>query len=220
MASALLLLGVVMSVMSTSAASGAKPNIVLFLCDDMDQTLGGWTPMKQTTTLYSEKVITCLSCSVCGWVCMGGGVSMLTCAFGWVWLGGHRKQLVYPHTVREPTPSSPAIRRPSWQSTTAWPTLHSGRPGSVRQSDSGTASHALTRAILHEFPHVRISPLRSLGCAALRGENSYLDGVRQPTLTHDSWILPPLSWHSLLHTVRGVSNHWKLRALWHHVPPE
>lgn len=38
------------------AAGAAKPNIVLFLVDDMDYTLGAWTPMKQTTELYSQKV--------------------------------------------------------------------------------------------------------------------------------------------------------------------
>lgn len=32
-----------------------KPNIVLFLCDDQDLTLGGWTPMKQTTEVWSSK---------------------------------------------------------------------------------------------------------------------------------------------------------------------
>lgn len=38
------------------AAAVAKPNIVLFLCDDMDYTLGAWTPMKQTTKIFAEKV--------------------------------------------------------------------------------------------------------------------------------------------------------------------
>ena len=38
-----------------SAEKKAKPNIVLFLCDDQDFALGGWTPMKQTTERWSKK---------------------------------------------------------------------------------------------------------------------------------------------------------------------
>ena len=44
-----LLMGVV------SADEAKKPNIVLFLCDDQDFALGGWTPMKQTTERWSKK---------------------------------------------------------------------------------------------------------------------------------------------------------------------
>jgi hypothetical protein len=46
----------VFATMPMGALAKAKPNIVLFLCDDMDYTLGAWTPMKQTTQLFAEKV--------------------------------------------------------------------------------------------------------------------------------------------------------------------
>lgn len=44
-----------LAAVTVAAANTGKPNIVLFLCDDMDYTLGAWTPMKQTTELYSKK---------------------------------------------------------------------------------------------------------------------------------------------------------------------
>jgi N-acetylglucosamine-6-sulfatase len=40
---------------NTPKRQSKKPNIVLFLCDDQDLTLGGWTPMKQTTEVWSSK---------------------------------------------------------------------------------------------------------------------------------------------------------------------
>jgi hypothetical protein len=46
----------VFATMPMGALAKAKPNIVLFLCDDMDYTLGAWTPMKQTTQAFAEKV--------------------------------------------------------------------------------------------------------------------------------------------------------------------
>lgn len=46
----------VFATMPIGTLAKAKPNIVLFLCDDMDYTLGAWTPMKQTTQVFAEKV--------------------------------------------------------------------------------------------------------------------------------------------------------------------
>lgn len=41
------------ALLAASLASPSKPNVVLFLQDDQDEALGGWTPMKQTTKLIS-----------------------------------------------------------------------------------------------------------------------------------------------------------------------
>ena len=49
----------VVAMAAGTLSAKAKPNIVLFLCDDMDYTLGAWTPMKQTTKIYAEKVCVC-----------------------------------------------------------------------------------------------------------------------------------------------------------------
>ena len=40
---------------AAAATAKKKPNIVLFLCDDQDMTLGGWSPMKQTDAVWSAK---------------------------------------------------------------------------------------------------------------------------------------------------------------------
>ena len=39
-------------------AAAVKPNFVLFLQDDQDQALGGWTPMKKAQHLVAEEGVT------------------------------------------------------------------------------------------------------------------------------------------------------------------
>ena len=55
-----------------------SPNIVLFLTDDMDYTLGGWAPMAQTTKLLSERGATATHWTVHTPVCCPSRTELIT----------------------------------------------------------------------------------------------------------------------------------------------
>ena len=59
-------------------ARPGSPNIVLFLTDDMDYTLGGWAPMAQTTALLSERGATATHWTVHTPVCCPSRTELIT----------------------------------------------------------------------------------------------------------------------------------------------
>lgn len=69
------LLGLLCSATTTIAT---KPNFLIFLTDDMDIRLGGWEPMRQTTTLLSEKGATATQWNIHTPVCCPSRAELLS----------------------------------------------------------------------------------------------------------------------------------------------